>query len=101
MTLVLLAVIPLIVVTVALLGKLQGKLQASASAAYADANSLVQEACGAIRTVFACTATERLVQGYSKVGRSSPSLAISLLCSCSLAGLPPCCLARCIPQPRS
>ena len=83
MTLVLLAVIPLIVVTVALLGKLQGKLQASASAAYADANSLVQEACGAIRTVFACTATERLVQGYSKVGRSSPSLAISLLCSCS------------------
>ena len=71
MTLVLLSVIPLLVVTIALLSTLQGRLQASATAAYADANSLVQETFAAVRTVFACTASERMVQRYSRVGSRS------------------------------
>ena len=75
MTLVLLAVIPLLVVAIALLSTLQGRLQSSATAAYADANSLVQETFAAVRTVFACTASERMVQRYSQVGNYSIAVA--------------------------
>lgn len=67
MTLVLVAILPLMAGVIALFTTLQGKLQRKASAAYADANSLVQESFASIRTVFACTADQRAVQRYSKV----------------------------------
>ena len=93
MTLVLLAVIPLLVVTVGLLSMLQGRLQSSGTAAYADANSLVQETFAAVRTVFACTASERMVQRYSQVGSRS-SNALTQLHGSAGAWRPAACSAR-------
>ena len=66
MTLVMLSVIPLLAVTAAVITIGGGRVQRSAAAAYAEANALVQESCAAIRTVFACTATQRQLDSYSQ-----------------------------------
>ena len=71
MTLVLIAVLPLLAVTMSLLVLAQGRLQRTANNAYASANSLVQESFAAIRTVLACTAGQRSVERYSQVHRAS------------------------------
>ena len=68
MTLVMLAVIPLMTVVVGMLVMMAGRLERTASAAYAEANSLVQETFAGIRTVFASTATGRQLARYSQVG---------------------------------
>lgn len=64
MTLVMLAIMPLLGVATALLATTSGRMTSRMNAAYADAGALAQSALGNVRTVYAFNASRRTVAAY-------------------------------------